>query len=115
MNHATPPVTGPHRIYVESTPTGAALDVEHWLTSIITALATDDEVAEAFADVTDALSQTRVHDPYGPELLPMERLLSLLGTRIHLYGADVTTLTDRLQRTIRPLAAAPALQDRRAS
>lgn len=33
------PVSGPHRIYVDATPSGVGLDVSHWLHSVLVSLA----------------------------------------------------------------------------
>ncbi|MEU7399955.1 hypothetical protein [Streptomyces sp. NPDC044948] len=99
-----PAVTGPTRIYVRRIPTGVMLDVEHYLVEVIQTLADNPDLLDMLAEVEQDREAARVHrhDGWRPEQLLVERLTSLLGYEIPVYGDQVAVLADRLR------AAAPA-------
>lgn len=99
-----PAVTGPTRIYVRDIPTGVMLDVEHYLIEVINTLADNPDLLDLLAQIEQDRETARQHrhDGWRPEQLLVERLTSLLGYEIPVYGDAVAALADRLR------AAAPA-------
>jgi hypothetical protein len=99
-----PAVTGPTRIYVRDIPTGVMLDVEHYLVEVINTLADNPDLMDLLAEIEQDRETARQHrhDGWRPEQLLVERLTSLLGYEIPVYGDQVAALADRLR------AAAPA-------
>lgn len=100
-----PAVTGPTRIYVRRIPTGVMLDVESYLVEVINTLADNPDLMDLLAEIGQDRETARQHrhDGWRPEQLLVERLTSLLGYEIPVYGDRVAALADRLQ------AAAPAV------
>ncbi|RLU79329.1 hypothetical protein CTZ27_37125 [Streptomyces griseocarneus] len=97
-------VAGPTRIYVRRIPAGAVLDLEHYLSTVITSLA--DEFMDELQEIADDRAITTVHDGYKPEELLVERLCERIGYTIPLYGEEVTRLADRL-RAVAPKPRIP--------
>lgn len=99
-----PAVTGPTRIYVRGIPTGVVLDVESYLVEVINTLADNPDLMDLLAEIEQDRETARQHrhDGWRPEQLLVERLTSLLGYEIPVYGDAVAALADRLR------AAAPA-------
>lgn len=100
-----PLVTGPFRLYVRRTPTGAALDVEHYLTAVIHTLADNPDLMEMLDEVAVDRADARSHDGWEPEDCLVEKLSIALGYELPLYGPAVASLADRLHA----LAPAPAV------
>lgn len=97
-----PAITGPTRIYVRRIPTGAVLDLEHFLTDRLTAIADDPDLLALLLEIADQRGTTGEYDGWAPEQLLMERLLSKVGYEVPVYGDAVAALADRLR------AVAPA-------
>ncbi|MFE9127008.1 hypothetical protein ACFYOF_16585 [Streptomyces sp. NPDC007148] len=106
-----PAVTGPYRIYVRRTPAGAMLDVEHYLTAVITRIADDPDLLALLLDISDDRGISRDHDGWAPEKLLMERLIEAVGFELALYGPAVATLADRLRDAIPALDTVPAQRE----
>lgn len=100
-----PLVTGPFRLYVRRTPTGAALDVEHYLTAVIQTLADNPDLMELLDEIAVDRAEARSHDGWEPEDCLVEKLSIALGYELPLYGDAVARLADRL----RAVAPAPAV------
>ncbi len=115
------PVTGPFRIYVDSTPTGVKLDVSHYLHAVLLSLAeAAAEDPEGLADELAALgelSQAAAHQ--GPDSHAVHerdaRADALVaqfadeGT-LPVYGAQVGALAESLRKLTvpRPMPGQPA-------
>ncbi|WP_432010129.1 hypothetical protein [Streptomyces cucumeris] len=102
-----PAVTGPTRLYVHRIPTGAVLDVEHYLIRTITSLADDPELLGLLLEIADERGSVTGYDGHRPESLLVERLAAELGYEIPLYGGAVARLADRLAK-VAPIASVPA-------
>lgn len=101
-----PASPGPYRLYIRRTPTGAVLDVEHFLVSTIEALADDPEHLALLLEIAEDRGSARPYDGHRHESLLVERLAGELGYEIPLYGSEVTALADRL-RAVAPAARIP--------
>ncbi|KMS79066.1 hypothetical protein ACH49_13475 [Streptomyces leeuwenhoekii] len=99
-----PAVTGPQRIYLRRIPTGVMLDLEHFLTQALTAIADDEELLGLLLEYAADRAEPRPHDGHAPESLLLERLVGAVGYEVPVYGDSVAALADRL----RALAPAPA-------
>ncbi|MFC8515541.1 hypothetical protein [Streptomyces sp. NPDC057257] len=91
-----PAVTGPQRIYVRQLPTGALLDVEHYLTGVLTSIANDEELLALLLEIADDRAQAGGHDGWAPDRLLMEQLVDAVGYELPVYGAEVESLAKRL-------------------
>lgn len=100
-----PLITGPFRLYVRRTPTGAALDVEHYLTAVIHTLADNPDLMEMLDEIAVDRADAKAHDGWEPEDCLVEKLSIALGYELPLYGDAVGRLADRL----RAVAPAPAV------
>lgn len=102
-----PLVTGPFRLYVRRTPTGAALDVEHYLTAVIRTLADNPDLMDLLVEIEEDRrnAHSHRHDGWEPEDCLVEKLSIALGYELPLYGDAVARLADRL----RAVAPAPAV------
>jgi hypothetical protein len=107
MPDRTTPVTGPHRIYVTATPTGAELDVTAYLRHVMhdaLALLT----GELLEDFDRAVEQTPgdPHKVQRPEDLPFEALVNTIveqvATPLPVHGPQVAALADSLHTIARP-------------
>jgi hypothetical protein len=105
-----PIVTGPFRLYVRRTPSGAALDVEHYLTAVIHTLADNADLMEMLDEIAVDRAEAREHDGWEPEELLVEKLTIALGYELPLHGAAVARLADRL-RAVAPAVAIPAQRE----
>ncbi|MFJ2882396.1 MULTISPECIES: hypothetical protein [unclassified Streptomyces] len=106
----TTPVTGPYRITVDTTPTGAVLDITPYLHTVILALAeAAAEDGAAFLDALQAITdldhtarhqRTDAHDRDEA----VESLLTQLGIggTVPVYGQQVLRLADALRRAVAP-------------
>ncbi|MGE9282286.1 hypothetical protein ACP4B2_27580 [Streptomyces rochei] len=104
-----PAITGPTRIYVRRIPTGAVLDLEHFLTDRLTAIADDPDLLALLLEISDQRGTTGEYDGWAPERLLMERLLSGVGYEVPVYGDAVAALADRLRAAApAPVASIPA-------
>lgn len=118
------PVDGPYRIYVDLLPTGATLDVSHYLTAVLLNLAEaaaegGDELLAELVNISELARSAAVQgsDSHAAHERD-ERVAELLAEvadegRVPVYGAQVLRLADRL-RSIAAPKAVPA-QARRAS
>lgn len=102
LGRREPAVTGPTQIYVRPIPAGAVLDVEHYLTIVITTLA--DEYLDELMEIAEDRGLAREYDGHEPERLLVEKLTAAIGYELPLYGDAVATLADRLRM------AAPAVR-----
>ncbi|CAL9314234.1 hypothetical protein [Streptomyces sp. SudanB91_2054] len=108
-----PAITGPTRIYVRRIPTGAVLDLEHFLTDRLTAIADDPDLLALLLEIADQRGTTGEYDGWAPEQLLMERLLSGVGYEVPVYGDAVAALADRLRAVApaAPVASIPAQRE----
>lgn len=124
MPDARMPVDGPFRMYVEPLPTGATLDVSHYLSAVLLNLA--EAAAEdgpgVLADLVNIAELARSAAAQGSDSHAAherdERVDELLAEvadegRIPVYGVQVLRLADRLRDFAAPKAV-PS-QARRAS
>ncbi|MBQ1122588.1 hypothetical protein [Streptomyces sp. B15] len=100
--------SGPHRIYVESTPVGATLDVEAFMTSAVQDVL-ELLLSPEFFDRFEELAEAQPSDPHTvrlPSELHMESLVADLvaagPTRMALDGGQVLRLAEVLQRVAQP-------------
>ncbi|MFD5697511.1 hypothetical protein [Streptomyces lasiicapitis] len=100
-----PVVTGPYRLYVRRIPTGALLDVEHYLIAVLETLADNEDLLALLNAMAEDRELAREHDGWEPEELVVEQLTAALGYELPLYGPAVAALADRL----RAVAPAPAV------
>lgn len=102
----TPAVTGPFRLYVRRVPTGAMLDVEHYLTAVIHTLADNPDLMDLLVEIEEDRRNARAHkhDGWEPEDCLVEKLSIALGYELPLYGDALVGLADRL-RAVAPAAA----------
>lgn len=105
-----PAITGPYRLYVRRTPTGAMLDVEHYLTATIATIADNDDLLDLLMEIVEDRQNARAHkhDGWEPEELLVEKLSTALGYELPVYGGEVARLADRL-RAVAPAAAVATL------
>jgi hypothetical protein len=101
-----PTITGPYRVYVRRTSGGAMLDVEHYLTAMLTTLADNPDLLDLLMEVAEDRGQAREHDGWEPEALLVEKLTTALGYELPLNGAAVGRLADRL-RAVAPVVGIP--------
>jgi hypothetical protein len=112
MTSMTTPVDGPYRITVEPIPAGVTLDVEHFVSKVVTdvveALLTD-----TYADRLDALHELQPRDPHvieRPADLPFEHLVEDLvrevRTKLPVYGLQALRLAGRIEQLATPAIAA---------
>ncbi|HZF92022.1 hypothetical protein [Streptomyces sp.] len=92
-----PAITGPYRLYVRRIPTGALLDVEHYLTHVLTTIADDEELLALLLEFADERGVQRGHDGHAPEQLLLEQIADAVGYELPVYGGEVTALADRLR------------------
>ncbi|MFF2650546.1 hypothetical protein [Streptomyces sp. NPDC058045] len=113
MTDHMPPVTGPFRIYVGALPTGASLDVSHYLTTVMLGLATAaEEDGESLLDeLRDIAELDRSAGAQGLDSYAAherdERVAGLLaeiagGGTVPVYGAQVLRLAEALRATVAP-------------
>lgn len=119
------PVDGPYRIYVDATPTGAGVDVSHYLTAVLLNLAGSAEedpegVLESLVDLA-ALARSAAHQGRDSHAAHErdERVQQLLGEVaddgvIPVYGPQVARFAARLSEIAAPRPV-PAQRERRAS
>lgn len=100
-----PAVTGPERIYIRRIPTGVLLDVEHYLTRVLTTIADDEELLALLLEFAADRAKPKKHNGHAPEQLRLEQLVRAVGYELPVYGKRVAALADRL----RALAPAPAV------
>lgn len=112
MTNIDRPVDGPYRITVEPIPTGVTLDVEafvsHVVTDVVEKLLTDE-----YADRLDALHEAQPRDPYAierPADLPYEHLVEDLvrevRTKLPVYGLQALRLAGRIEQLAAPAISA---------
>ena len=97
-----PVSTGPVRLYTRRVPDGVFLDLEDYLTQVITTLADDPDALDLLMQIVEDRSLARGHDGWEPEELLMEQLADMVGYEVPVRGKQLTSLAARL------LAAAPA-------
>jgi hypothetical protein len=100
-----PTVTGPFRIYVRRLPSGATLDMEHYFTHVVTAIADDPDLLDLLMEIAEDRGNARAHrhDGWEPEQLLVEKLAAEVGVEVPLYDGAVAALADRL-RAVAPAA-----------
>lgn len=96
MSDDRSPLSGPNPIYVVPLPGGVALDLSAYVTSLITELAADDELFEAFMEIADR-DETRLYDGHRPEELLVEQLVARLRPQLPVYGRECVALADRIR------------------
>lgn len=117
------PVDGPFRIYVDALPTGATLDMSHYLTAVLLnlAAAAEEDGAGVLADLVNIAELARSAQSQGSDSHAAherdERVEALLAEvadegKVPVYGAQVLRLANRLRDIGAPKAVPQA---RRAS
>jgi hypothetical protein len=106
------PVDGPFRIHVDATPGGARLDVSHYLTTVILALASaaEEDPTGLLDELTDLAGLARQAANQGPDShaaherdARVEELLAEVGDgHLPVYGKQVNRLAHALLLTVRP-------------
>ncbi|MCX5201089.1 hypothetical protein OG897_06380 [Streptomyces sp. NBC_00237] len=102
------PVDGPFRIHVDPTPSGATLDMSHYLHTLLVALAhaADEDGESVLNDLVHIAELDRSAGVQGPDSHAGherdERVSDLLdelvdGGRVPVYGVQVLRLADRLR------------------
>lgn len=104
-----PVVTGPYRLYVRRTPTGALLDVEHYLVAMVETIADNPDLLDLLVEIAEdrANAEAHRHDGWEPEQCLVERLTTALGYEIPVYGDRLAALADQL-RSVAPVLSLPA-------
>lgn len=106
LGRRKPAVAGPTPVYVRRMPLGAVLDLEVYLSEVITTLA--DEYMDELLEIAEDRAAVGEYDGYKPEPLLVERLCAAVGYELPLYGSAATKLADQLR------AVAPAPTGRQA-
>jgi len=101
-----PAITGPYRLYVRPIPTGAMLDVEHYLIAVIETITDNPDLLDLLLEIAEDRGQARDRDGWEPERLLVEKLTQALGYEVPVYGDAVAALADRL-RACAPAPVAP--------
>ena len=101
-----PAVTGPYRVYVRRTPTGALLDIEHYLVAMLETLADNADLLDLLLEIAEDRGQARQHDRWEPEQLLVEQLTTALGYELPLTEQGMARLVDRLS-AVAPVVALP--------
>ncbi|MGW6747590.1 hypothetical protein [Streptomyces sp. NPDC055006] len=113
MNETRTPVTGPFRIHVDATPTGAGLDITHYLTAVLLGLASAAEedgesLLEELVDIAE-LARSAAHQGADSHAAHERdaRVSALLKEVaddgvIPVYGPQVGRLRDALARIAKP-------------
>lgn len=101
-----PAITGPYRIYVRRIPAGAMLDVEHYLTAMLTTLADNPDLLDLLLEMAEDRGQAREYDGWEPEALLVEKLVTALGYELPVYGESVARLAGLL-RAVAPVVGIP--------
>lgn len=118
------PVTGPFRIGVTALPTGAELDLTHYLSTLVLSLAQAadedgegvlDELRE-IADLDRSAGHQGIdsHATHERDELVQQFLDGLSAGSVPVYGEQVLRLAEALRRTVAPRPV-PVQRDRRAS
>ncbi len=107
------PVSGPHRIYVDATPSGAGLDVSHWLHSVLVSVA--EKVAEDPQGVVDELVEiaelsasaaaqgSDSHAAHERDVRVQDLMEQVAGAGVlPVYGTQVAALAERLRTLVTP-------------
>jgi hypothetical protein len=113
MSDDRTPVTGPFRLHVDTTPTGVTLDLSHYLSTLILALAqaADEDGPSVLDDLQHiaALDRSARHQGIdsGATHERDERVSDLLdelvdGGRVPVYGEQVLRLAESLRRAVAP-------------
>jgi hypothetical protein len=112
MSDDRTPVDGPFRIHVDATPGGARLDVSHYLTTVILALASaageDGEgLLEELVDLNDVARQAAHQGPDSHAAherdARVEALLAEVGEgHLPVHGEQARRLAHSLLMTVRP-------------
>ncbi|MGW2692416.1 hypothetical protein ACWC3Y_11200 [Streptomyces sp. NPDC001296] len=106
-----PVVTGPYRIYVRRTPAGAMLDVEHYLTAVLTTIADNPDLMDLLIEVEEDRQNARAHrhDGWEPEDLLVEKLVAALGFELPVNGRQAERLAHQMLSAAKPsLLSLPA-------
>ncbi|MFD5031661.1 hypothetical protein ACFWM0_14785 [Streptomyces sp. NPDC058405] len=108
------PVNGPFRIHVDPTPTGAALDISHYLTALVLTLAqaADEDGPGVLAELVNIAELDRsarhqgIDSPatHERDACVEEFLKGLSAGELPVYGAQVMRLADRLREIAAPKA-----------
>lgn len=119
------PVDGPYRIYVDATPSGAGVDVSHYLTAVLLSLASaaEEDPEGVLAELVDlaAVARSAAHQGKDSHAAHerdrrVQQLLEEVADDgvIPVYGTQVAAFAARLQEIATPR---PVLgqQDRRRS
>ncbi|MBT2505116.1 hypothetical protein J7I98_04235 [Streptomyces sp. ISL-98] len=115
------PVDGPYRIYVDALPTGATIDVSHYLATVLLNLAhaAEEDGEGLLSELVDIAELARSaahqgrdsHAAHQRDVQVAELLAEVADDgRIPVYGAQVMRLADRL-RSIAAPKAAPTQRD----
>ncbi|GGU12921.1 hypothetical protein [Streptomyces violascens] len=107
------PVDGPFRIHVDATPTGATLDVTHYLTTVLLSLAAaaEEDGEGLLAELVEVAGLARSAQAQGRDSHAAherdERVAALLAEvadegLIPVYGPAVGRLADRLREIAAP-------------
>lgn len=112
MTDQATPVDGPFRISVEPIPTGVTLDVEAFVSTVVTDVV-EKLLTDQYADRLDALHEAQPRDRHAAERaadLPFESLVADLvaevSTRMPVYGLQALALAGQIEELAAPAVAA---------
>ncbi|MFE9921616.1 hypothetical protein ACFYQA_08535 [Streptomyces sp. NPDC005774] len=108
-----PAITGPYRLYVRPIPTGAMLDLEHYLVAVIETITDNPGLMDLLVEIEEDRRNARAHrhDGWEPEELLVEKLTLALGYEVPVYGPQVAALADRLRACAPVAVAVPAQRE----
>lgn len=112
MSDDRTPLDGPFRIHVDATPGGARLDVSHYLSTVLLAIAAaaEEDPTGLLGELTELAGLARQAAHQGPDSHAaherdalVEELLAEVGEgHLPVYGEQVRRLAHSLLMTVRP-------------
>lgn len=108
MTDRSMPVSGPYRIYVDATPTGAKLDVSAFLEAFVLELVREHgeeltELIDLDQSAQHQLSHGDTDSRSGHERdARVQELIEDVGCQLPVYGSQVAALADALYAVARP-------------
>lgn len=92
-----PAITGPTRIYTRRIPAGTLLDLKHFLTGALNAIADDEELLGLLLEYSADRATSSGHDGHAPEALLLEQILGAVGYEVLVTDRQAAVLADRLR------------------